>query len=388
MRQRIAVFTGGAAIGILAAGTACSLLASPDDLVGSAAVDSSIALDGTAQDATDTTIDSAPAADDAADAGTAAVPQTLAQDEPGPTSIAATTAGEIYWLNAATRQLHSLGKDGGAPLSYLPSDAGTAYAPKTVFADTAGATVFVPAVRPAEQSPCVSYRTNGSPTLECGAWDNAGVYKAGAMNATSVFYLIEQCGQDSACLARRPSSGTPKRMEYTDLIWTADRDAGLTSAPGPMAYDTASLALFFFSSNAGTWTLQSLASAASAPKGPSTRILSDTLPVRAMGVDAKHVYWVTSTGVLKRVAKNAADAGTGEIIGSITFANPVDLVVGSQAVFVTDQGDGSVHAIRLDDGTHTVLAKGEAAPSGIALSPTSVVWANTADGKIRSLPIP
>jgi len=368
-------------------GAACSLIADPGELTGG--LSPTAASD--ASEPTNEPSDSSPTGDDSpqidsspfdgeppTDDAAPILPTTLAQDAPGATAISVSATGNVFWINASTHLVHSLPADGGAPPSYLPSDAGAAYVPRDLMQTPSGVVVFVPVTQPVEQSPCITYMIpSASLSATCGAYDEGSIYNAATVDPTSLYLLAEDCdGAHTTCLLRQTNSSTT----YVDeTVWKTP--AG-TFGPGPIAYDSITAKIFFFTMNGSLWSLRSIA--ASANTGTDTLITTDTSAIRAMGTDSTSVYWIDAAGKLKRSEKLPGDGGATDVLSS-TFGNPNGLAIGEKYLFVTDKSDGSVHAVAKSGGVDLVLAKGESLPHGIALTPTGIVWANSGDGKIRSV---
>ena len=382
MSSRLAIVT------LVLCGAACSLFADLGDLTKGEAAPSAGESDGAVADASVELSDAPALQGDAslegdADATPLAI-QTIAQDEPGSISVAA-NATDVFWVNESTHIAHSLARDGGSPQSYTPSDAGIAYLPRSVLATNAGAVVFVPAVQPVSQSPCLTYLLNpGNGSLVCGIYDYGSIYNAAAVDTSNLYLLADDCyaNEKVSCILRQSNSATTL---VGSLVWKAPYDTN-NRARGPLVAEGGTL--FFFTLNAGTWWLRSVPAAAS--NAAAAVIAQDSEAVQAMGVDSTSVYWITTVGTLRSAPRTGtADAGIPAPFTSHTFKDPIGLAVGSKAIFVTDKT--SVSAISKTDGSVTVLAEGEAAPSGITISPTSptrVLWANAGDGTIRSLSIP
>ncbi|MFO0761221.1 MAG: hypothetical protein U0359_32380 [Byssovorax sp.] len=117
--------------------------------------------------------------------------------------------------------------------------------------------------------------------------------------------------------------------------------------------------------------------------GATPEMLTTSIAPQAIAAALGYVVWTAQDG-LWGCPSSACDAGKKKILDSTAPGSMEGVAFDGQTVFVTDRGDGQngrvLACAPADCASPIEIAKGQSSPSAIALTSTSVLWADVGNG--------
>jgi hypothetical protein len=180
--------------------------------------------------------------------------------------------------------------------------------------------------------------------------------------------------------------GTSNSVGGELVVWTHDAGA-ITIAPtnisqtAPVASGQAPVIGVGVSGFEAFWasagTINAIRGAGSAPAADIVTALPD---LRAIVVDASHLYWTTGTGRVE----NSTHTG-GSRVTILGEGEPVAIAVDATTMYWVNIGDGRLRSVSISGGVPATLASAQRRPKAIAVAGAVIYWVNETDGEVWAL---